>query len=614
MVRLPTAWRPPRSSWLVGLVAVSSYVIGAWLLLFPLGLADRTHLPGCACGDAALQVWFLELARVSLGHGHMPFHTSLIDYPSGINLADNVGLPFLGILFAPVTAVIGPVGTFVLLLRLGLVLSSLSAFLVLRRLVRSGLAAGVGGALYGFSPYMTHQAPVHLFLVFVPLPPIMLLIVAEEVSRSRSGGAFKRGMLLGVLAVAQYFISAEVLITTALVAVVTLAVFAAWKMARRQPPRTQTKALCRLTAGATTVAVPCLAYPAWYALFGPQRVLGPTQPVTLPGIDVLGSMLPADRYLLAGRILGWQGPTIALQGDMAFVGVPLLILLVWVVFRFRNLIAVRAAAVLAVAAWLLALGPRLVVNGRVTHVPLPFALLTRIPVLQDVTPPRLTLYVDWAAAVLVAFAIAGLVENTRLVTRSTGPRAGTRTRRKAAAVAAIGAVAIAAALAPVLPVSRVPIAALGTAEQFAGGSVSHHIPTGAVVFTVPYPSYPSDQAMFWQAEDGMRFSLLGGYALRPDPNPLLNKTPLPTAPEAIAAILSRPSNFDISTGLLEAARQQLLDFVTRYDVTAIVVDTTEAKPAATVADLVSSIFGPPLRSGPLDVWSLAAPNRAAAST
>jgi hypothetical protein len=112
----------------------------------------------------------------------------------------------------------------------------------------------------------------------------------------------------------------------------------------------------------------------------------------------------------------------------------------------------------------------------------------------------------------------------------------------------------------------------------------------------------------------MRFSLLGGYALRPDPNPLLNKTPLPTAPEAIAAILSRPSNFDISTGLLEAARQQLLDFVTRYDVTAIVVDTTEAKPAATVADLVSSIFGPPLRSGPLDVWSLAAPNRAAAST
>jgi hypothetical protein len=603
----------PRSSSLVALVAASSYVVGAWLLLFPLGLADRTHLPGCACGDAALQVWFLELARVSLGHGQMLFHTSLIDYPSGINLADNVGFPLLGTLLAPVTALIGPVGTFVLLLRLGLVLSSLSAFLVLRRLVRSGLAAGVGGALYGFSPYMTHQAPVHLFLAFVPLPPIMLLIVAEEVSRSHSGAAFKRGMLLGVLVVVQYFISAEVLITTALMAVVTLAVFAAWEMARRRPPLTQMKALCRLMAGATTVAVPCLAYPAWYALFGPQRVVGPTQPVTLPGIDVLGSVLPADRYLLAGGILGWRGPTVPLLGDMAFLGVPLLILLVWVVVRFRNLIAVRTVAVLAVAAWLLALGPRLVVNGRVTRVPLPFALLTRIPILQDVIPARLTLYVDWAAAVLVAFAIAGLIENTRLVNRSTGVRAGTMTRRKAAAVASIGAAGIAAALAPVLPVSRISVAALGTVERFAGGSVSHHIPTGAVVLTVPYPAYPSDQAMLWQAEDSMRFSLVGGYALRPDPNPALNKTPLPSAPAAIAAIMGRPANSDISAGVLKAARHELLDFVARYDVTTIVVDTTESTPSATVADLLSRIFGAPLRSGPLDVWRLAAPNQATAS-
>ena len=504
------------------------------------------------------------------------------------------------------TAVLGPVGTFVLLLRLGIVLSSLSAFLVLRRLVRSGLAAGVGGALYGFSPYMTHQAPVHLFLVFVPLPPIMLLIVAEEVSRSRSGGAFKRGMLLGTLAVAQYLMSAEVLITTALVAGVTLAVFAAWQTARRRPPRSQTKALCRLMAGATTVAVPCLAYPAWYAFFGPQRVVGPSQPVTLPGIDVLGSVLPADRYLLAGGILGWRGPTVPLLGDMAFLGVPLLMLLVWVVVRFRDLIAVRAAAVLAVAAWLLALGPRLVINGRVTEVPLPFALLTRIPVLQDVTPARLTLYVDWAAAVLVAFGIAGLIESTRLVRRSADPRACTMTRRKAATVASLGAAGIAAALAPVLPVSRYPIAALGPAEQFAGGSVSHHIPAGAVVLTVPYPAYPSDQAMIWQAEDSMRFSLLGGYALRPASNPALNKAPLPLEPAAIPAILSRSPNSDISEGLLGAARQQMLVFVARHHVTAIVVETTEADPAATIADLLSNLFGPPLRSGLLDVWSITA--------
>ena len=614
MVRLPKVWRTP-GSWWVALVALGSYCVGAWLLLSPLGLADRTHLPVCACGDAALQVWFLELARVTLGQGHLASHTSLIDYPSGINLADNVSFPLLGTLFAPVTALIGPVGTFVLLLRLGIVLSSLSAFFVLRRLVRSGFAAAVGGALYGFSPYMTHQAPVHAFLVFVPLPPIMLLIVAEEASLSRSGGAFKRGMLLGILAVAQFFISAEILITTVLIAVVTLASFAAWHLAARRQLRTQAKSLCRLTAGAFTVAVPFMAYPAWYALFGPERVVGPTQPVTLPGIDVLGSVLPPDRYLLAGGILGWRGPTVPLQGDMAFLGVPLLILLVWVVVRFRNLIAVRAAAVVAVSAWLLALGPRLVVNGRVTQVPLPFAVLARIPVLQDVTPSRLTLYVDWAAAVLVAFGIAGLIESTRRITRSTGPGARAMTRRKAAAVASIGAAGIAAAVAPVLPASRVPIAALGPAQQFAGGLVSHHIPMGAVVLTVPYPAYPNDQAMLWQAEDGMRFSLVGGYALRPDSNPALNKTPLPLPPDAIAAILNRPAQSDMaisdmSEGLLDVVRQQLLDFVARYHVTTIVVEADDTKPVETLADIFSGIFGPALRTGQLDVWSIAAHRRA----
>jgi hypothetical protein len=140
----PWVWRKP-GSWWIALVALSLYCVGAWLLLAPLGLADRTHLPVCACGDAALQVWFLELARVTLGHGHLASHTSLIDYPSGINLADNVSFPLVGTLFAPVTALIGPVATFALLLRLGIVL--VVGLLRVEEIVHSGLAAAVGGAL-----------------------------------------------------------------------------------------------------------------------------------------------------------------------------------------------------------------------------------------------------------------------------------------------------------------------------------------------------------------------------------------------------------------------------------------------------------------------------------
>jgi hypothetical protein len=86
------------------------------------------------------------------------------------------------------------------------------------------------------------------------------------------------------------------------------------------------------------------------------------------------------------------------------------------------------------------------------------------------------------------------------------------------------------------------------------------------------------------------------------------------SPNAIPTILSSPANSDVPLGLLGTARKQLLGFVARYHVTAIVVDTTRAMPAATVVNFFSSEYGPPLRTGPLDVWSLAAYDRATAST
>lgn len=358
-------------------------------------------------------------------------------------------------------------------------------------------------------------------------------------------------------------------------------------------------------AGAAAVAVPCLAYPAWYAVFGPQRVVGPTQPVTSPGIDLVGAAVPADRYLLGGDVLGWYGPNVPRQGDMAFLGLPLLIGLAWVMVRYRHLMAVRVATVGGLAAWLLALGPRLVVSGRVTHIPLPFALLTRIPVLRDVVPSRLALYVDGAAAVLLAVGIGALVDKARAAIRSADRRARA-TRAKTVTALSFGAAGIAATLAPLLPAGPLPRASIGAAQQFAAGPLSGHIAAGAVVLTFPYPAYPHDQAMLWQAEDAMRFSLIGGYALRPDPNPALNKTPLPLTPGAVPALLNAAGDDDVATGLPDAARRQLRGFLSRYHITAIVVDTTERKQAAPVVTLFSTALGGPRRSGPLDVWGVAA--------
>ena len=189
-----------------------------------------------------------------------------------------------------VTWLAGPVATYNVLLRLAFALSAFSLCLVLRRWTTWWPAAFVGGLVYGFSPYMVGQGLGHLMLVFVPLPPLILLVLHGIVVRRRRP-AWQSGVALGLLAAAQYFISPEVLLSTALAAAVAVVVTA---VARRREVRSAAGHVARALAWAAVVAAPLLAYPGWMALAGPQHVIGPPHPLAdlarYPG-DVLGTVV-----------------------------------------------------------------------------------------------------------------------------------------------------------------------------------------------------------------------------------------------------------------------------------------------------------------------------------
>ncbi len=146
------------------------YAGAAWLLFAHLSLFDTGHTPGCACEDPINQVWFLAFAREQLAAGHISPWTDLMGYPAGFNAAGSASFPLLGLLAAPITSVVGPIGAYNFLLRLGLFVCALSGWFVLRRLVASSFAAGVGGLVYGFSPYVIHVVQFHMFLAWAPLP------------------------------------------------------------------------------------------------------------------------------------------------------------------------------------------------------------------------------------------------------------------------------------------------------------------------------------------------------------------------------------------------------------------------------------------------------------
>ena len=215
-------------------IGPTPFAVGAAVLFFALGTlaylpswpGDPSRIVSCACEDPVQQSWFLGWLPWAVLHGHNPFFTNWFDFPSGVNLASNTEMPLLGLITAPLTLTAGPVASYGLLLWLAYPLSAMSAFFVLRHWTRSNLGALLGGLLYGFSPYMVNQGQLHLNLVFVPLPPLILMALIEITITQRSS-PFRWGVLLGVLVTAQYLISPELLTTVLLMLAIAAVVVVA---------------------------------------------------------------------------------------------------------------------------------------------------------------------------------------------------------------------------------------------------------------------------------------------------------------------------------------------------------------------------------------------------
>ncbi len=109
---------------------------------------------------------------------------------------------------------------------LSLALASFLAFLVIRRWVPGVVAAAVGGALYGFSPYMTGQLLGHVNLVLSGVTPPLALMLLDEILVRRRRRPFTLGLLTALLAVVQFFIAQEVLLTEIIVALIVTVILA----------------------------------------------------------------------------------------------------------------------------------------------------------------------------------------------------------------------------------------------------------------------------------------------------------------------------------------------------------------------------------------------------
>src|SRR4029077_16980672 len=131
-----------------------------------------------------------------------------------------------GLVRAPLIQLGGFVLAYNVLMTMAVALSAWTAYLLIRRFVSSQVAAGVGGLLYGFSPFMTAHSLAHPILTVAFMSPVLLMLL-DEVVRVQRRRPLVSGFWLGLAATAQLFIGEEVLVSTAVIGLLLICIVAA---------------------------------------------------------------------------------------------------------------------------------------------------------------------------------------------------------------------------------------------------------------------------------------------------------------------------------------------------------------------------------------------------
>ena len=553
-------------------VVYAAIAVAAYLPTLPL---DGSHTQICTCGDTAQEVWLLGWVPFALSHGHSLFYTNWILYPAGVNLADNTAMTLLGILAAPVTVLAGPIAAYNLVLRAGFLLSALAMFIVVRQVVRRWPAAFAAGLLYGFSPFMVGQGLSHEFLVFAPIPPLVFGILIDVFGRGRMP-AWGAGVLLGLLAAAQFLIAAEALAMTALFAVLGSVLALCYRHGRARAGHA-----VRAAAWALGTCAIVVAYPLQALLAGPQRIVGP--PHALSQIyfwhgDLLGAVLPSPLVRFAPASLLHTGASFVnhnLQENGTYLGAPLVLIAACLAIAYRRRPVTAIAGVLAAVSYALSLGTRISIGNHATRLPGPFAALAHVPFIQDIEPARFSLFTVLFVAIVLGTGLDALARPRRLAAPL---QAGTARWGRPALAAVLGV----AALLPLVPRWPYPSGPDVTPRFFTTPAVQR-LPPGTVIVTLPFPARDKNEALVWQARASMRFRLVGGSPFFvPGPNRTsVHSGSLRLRPHGIDRVFEDALNPAAATAGTSPLQQQLVAALRhdlrRYHVGAVIIDPVTAR-------------------------------------
>ncbi|MBO0747987.1 MAG: hypothetical protein J2O47_06545, partial [Acidimicrobiaceae bacterium] len=487
-----------RGPWWSHSLVVGSVVLVLYLVAAAVAYAHAWVHPSSVTAlfggsDPAQTIWYLRWVPYALQHGHNPLFTTVGNYPIGVNLMAQTSVLALGFVLSPVTVVFGPVASLNLALTLAFALSAGAGYLLCRRLVSWRPAAFVGGLLYGFSPYMVGQGVGHLNLVFVPLPALIFLALYEIVI-DQKGSAVWWGALLALMVVVQFFVSTEVLATTAMFALLAfVAVMLVAAVGWRDALASHASHAALAVAVALLLAGAALAYPLYMLVAGPQHIQGSIAGYIDYFAVLSGPLVPTSLMLVGTAHLKRLGDEIAGGNQVengTYLGVPLLLVFAVAVVLVRKA-AVRMLAFMAALAFVLSLG--VTFHGGPGDIrpgtTMPANWIYKIPLLNQAFPIRYSLYVSLFVAIVLALGLDAL--HWWLAARyAEGRRARVLPNVLPALVAAF-------ALFPLIPAWPYPRQGPIEVPPYFTSSAIEAVPAGSVAVVYPIADGVDTRAQLW---------------------------------------------------------------------------------------------------------------------
>jgi hypothetical protein len=576
------------------LVVIAGFAVPAVALFWHAWSGHPSSTLTCACGDAGQTVWFVAWPAYAIAHGLDPFFSGALEAPYGVNLLSNASAVPVGVLLAPVTWAAGPVAATNVALTLCPALSAWGLWLACRRLVSWRPAAVVAALLFGYSPFVvTNVALGHVGVSLLVAPPLLLLATRQLLfgpAERRTRWAVGIGALLAL----QYLLSSEILAIVVVVGVPCALVAAVVGHRCLPPPRD----LLRAVGVAGLVAAMLLAFPVWFFLAGAQHLRGPLwQGASIQGNTLVALWDPGHYGSSTGTLLHFGGYEGHIGPPSSYLG-PVVLALAAVAFvsawRRRTAWLLVAGTLVAVAS---SFGILLWIRpGDAQNVWLPWRVLGTWPLLDDVIPQRFSAVTDLCVALLIGVGIDAVVRRVRL-----RRRAGTwRTVTASCCIVASGA-----AVVSLWWTYQVPFVTRTVSPPAWYETAAPRLAPGTVVLSYPFP-FPLDgssAAMVWQAVDGMRFELAGGYVKAPaaDGRPLADLPP-PEANGVLARLTARaPGRLPVADTRTVGA---LREAIAHWRVDEVVVATRGRDPALARRLFTRAIGRPPERELGVWVWRL----------